>query len=71
MHCPFMVHLLKKLDEVRAEQCNSRGNDDVHGKRQQLHAFEALLDRHEQTCPVCRQMNPNGSRFVENSIRRA
>lgn len=54
MQCPFMTHLLKKLDGVRAEQCNSSGNEDVHGKRKQLHAFEALLDRHVQTCPVCR-----------------
>ena len=67
MQCPVMVHLVKKLDTVRAEQCNSRGDQDSYGKRQQLRAIEGLLDRHEQTCPVCRQMNPGGTKFVESS----
>ena len=70
MQCPVLVHFLKKLDAVRAEQCNSRGDEDAYGKKQQLHAIEALLDRHEQTCSVCRQMNPHGTKFVESSSRR-
>ena len=70
MKCPVLVHLIHKLDAVRAEQSNSRGDDDVHGKRQHLQAIKALLDRNEQTCPVCQQMNPGGTKFAELSGRR-
>jgi hypothetical protein len=70
MHCPVMVQLVKKLDVIRAEQSNARGNFDEALNKKRLHAIEAYLDQHERTCPACLQMNPNGTRFVESSSRR-
>ena len=77
MNCPVMVQLIKKLDTVRAEQSNKRGDVDDAG-RKRLRAIEAFLDHHERQCPMCRQMNPQGTGFVENekspkilNIRRA
>ena len=67
MQCPIMVELIKKLDIVRAEQSAARGDVDEVRKRKHLRTIEAYLDRHEQTCEMCRQMNPHGTRFVENS----
>ena len=69
MQCPVMVQLIKKLDTVRAEQSTTRGDIDEASKRKHLRAIEAFLDHHERTCAMCRQMNPHGTRFVENSRR--
>jgi hypothetical protein len=70
MQCAVMMHLIKKLDTVRAEQCNTRGDVDEVSKKKRLRAIEAFLDHHERTCPMCLQLNPQGSGFVENSNRR-
>lgn len=70
MNCPVMVQLIKKLDTVRAEQSKTRGDVDEVGKRRRLRAIEAILDHHERTCPMCLQINPLGTGFVENSNRR-
>jgi hypothetical protein len=65
-----MVQLIKKLDTVRAEQCNTRGDVDEAGKKKRLRTVEAFLDHHERTCLVCLQMNPHGTGFIEDSNRR-
>jgi hypothetical protein len=65
-----MVQLIKKLDSVRAEQSNKRGNYIDEAGKKRLRAIEAILDHHERTCPMCLQMNPHGTGFVENSDRR-
>ncbi len=70
MQCPVMVELIKRLDTVRAEQCKTRGDVNEGGKRRRLQALEAVLDRHEQACAMCKQFNPLGTRFVENSSHR-
>jgi hypothetical protein len=70
MNCPVMVQLIQKLDTVRAEQCNTRGDVDEVGNKKRLRAMEVFLDQHERNFPMCLQMNPQGARFVENSDRR-
>lgn len=69
MHCPVMVELIKKLDIVRAEQSKATRHD-TPGEMRRLRAIEAYLDLHERTCATCRQFNPLGTQFVENSTRR-
>ena len=70
MKCPVMVQLIKKLDIVRAELTNPTMNIDDAGKKRRLGTIEAFLDLHERTCAICKQYNPRGTRFVENSNRR-
>ena len=70
MNCPVMVQLIKKLDAVRAEQSKARADLDEAGKKKRLHTIEAILDQHERNCPMCLRINPQGTRFVENSNRR-
>ena len=70
MRCAVMMHLIQKSDTVRAEQSATRGDVDEASKRKHLRAIEAFLDHHERTCTMCRQMNPNGPPFVENTNRR-
>jgi hypothetical protein len=67
MNCPIMVELIKKLDSVRAEQSKTRGKIDEAGNRKRLRALERFLDHHEQTCALCREVNPGGTRFFESS----
>ena len=69
MNCPIMVLLIEKLDTVRAEQCNARGNVDDTGKKKRLRRIEEILDNHERTCAICRQINPQGTKFVEQTRR--
>ena len=57
MKCPVMVQLIKKLDSVRAEQCNTRGDVDDAGKRRTLRAIEKILELHQQACTTCKQTN--------------
>ena len=70
MQCPVMVELIKRYDAERASQCTTRGDVDEAGKRKRLRVIEELLDSHERACAMCRQFNPHGTRFVENSSRR-
>jgi|HubBroStandDraft_6_1064221.scaffolds.fasta_scaffold165222_4 hypothetical protein len=67
MKCPVMVQLIKKLDTVRAEQSSGRADVDDAGKRKRLRRIEEFLDLHEQTCLTCRQINPHGTKFVEQT----
>jgi hypothetical protein len=69
MQCPVMVELIKKLDLERAKQSVANRHD-APGKKRRLRALEAFLDLHERACSTCREYNPLGTRFVENSSRR-
>ena len=69
MKCPVMVQLIKKLDTVRAEQSSGRADVDDAGKRKRLRRIEEILDNHERTCAICRQINPQGTKFVEQTRR--
>jgi len=70
MQCPVMVELIKKLDWVRLQQSNAKLTTDAAEKRRRLRVIEAFLDHHERTCATCRQFNPLGAQFVENSSHR-
>ena len=69
MNCPIMVLLIEKLDTVRAEQSKTRGDVDDAGKRKRLRRIEEILDNHERKCAICRQLNPQGTKFVEQTRR--
>ena len=63
MKCPVMVQLILRLDALRAEQSKTRGDIDKLAKKKRLRAIEEFVDRHQKTCLICRQGNPQATRF--------
>lgn len=69
MQCQVMTQLIRKLDTVRAEHCDAKGNLEETNIRKRLRSIESFLDYHEQTCVVCQRMNPGGTGFVKHATR--
>ena len=70
MTCNVMMRLIQKLDMVRAEQCDCSQKMNEVLKKRRLWLIEAFLDSHERTCAICLKMNPGGTQFVAQSMRR-
>ena len=45
------------------------GDVDDAGKKKRLRRIEEILDNHGRTCAICRQLNPQGTKFVEQTRR--
>jgi hypothetical protein len=63
MKCLVLVHLIEKLDMVRAEQSNPPRNISDAAKKGRLRSIEKFLDLHQRTCPTCRRKQ-TGAGFI-------
>jgi hypothetical protein len=70
MQCAVMMHLIQKLDTMRAEESSAPYNAGDNGKRRRLRVIEKFLELHQKTCVTCQQFNAHDTQFVENSNRR-
>jgi hypothetical protein len=58
MTCHIMVQLIKKLDEVRAEQINPSQHRDDPVKKRRLRVIQTYVKLHQKTCTTCQRMVP-------------